>query len=227
MDISLKFNLNTRLFLKNPEESELGRKILERSIVLIHKLGFEEFTFKKLAAGIGTTEAGVYRYFENKHKLLIYLFDWYWSWQEYRITLSTKRLSKPEEKIKRAIRLLTLELSEDVPTSHVNKGLLYEIVTAEGAKAYLTKNVTEYNNVKLFKPYKDLCSLLAGFIKECNSKYAYPRSLATTVVEVAHTQKYYARHLPSLTDFPKDEERLPSFLESLIFSALKANQRLS
>lgn len=222
MDISLKFNLNSKLFLKNPEESELGRKIIERSILLIHKLGFEEFTFKKLAKEIGTTEAGVYRYFENKHKLLIYLFDWYWSWQEYRITLGTKRLLKPEEKIKRAIRYLSYDLHEDVPTSHINKGLLYEIVTAEGAKAYLTKNVTEYNNVKLFKPYKDLCSVLSGFIKECNPKYSYARSLATTVVEMAHSQKYYSKHLPSLSDFPKgEEEKLPVFLEQLVFSTIK------
>lgn len=222
MDISLKFNLNSKLFLKNPEESELGRKIIERSIILIHKLGFEEFTFKKLAKEIGTTEAGVYRYFENKHKLLIYLFDWYWTWQEYRITLGTKRLLKPEEKVKRAIRFLSLDLNEDVPTSHIDKSLLYEIVTAEGAKAYLTKNVTEYNNVKLFKPYKDLCSVISGFIKECNPKYPYPRSLATTVVEMAHAQRYYSKNLPSLTDFPKGEEKkLPIFLENLIFSALK------
>ena len=71
MELSLKIKMNEKLFLRNPEESELGRKIIEFSIILIHKIGFEAFTFKKLAKEINTTEAGVYRYFENKHRLLI------------------------------------------------------------------------------------------------------------------------------------------------------------
>ena len=37
----------------------------------------EEFTFRKLAQKINTTEASVYRYFENKHRLLIYILAWY------------------------------------------------------------------------------------------------------------------------------------------------------
>ena len=79
MELYLKITMNEKLFLRNPEETELGKNIIQRSIVLIHEIGFEAFTFKKLAAEIGTTEAGVYRYFENKHLLLIYIVDWYWS----------------------------------------------------------------------------------------------------------------------------------------------------
>ena len=51
------------------------------------EIGFESFTFKKLAAKIESTEASVYRYFENKHKLLIYLVSWYWNWVEYRLDM--------------------------------------------------------------------------------------------------------------------------------------------
>ncbi|MGZ5010791.1 MAG: TetR/AcrR family transcriptional regulator, partial [Methylobacter sp.] len=65
--------MNDKLFLRDPEQSELGKKIILHSIQLIHKNGFEAFTFKKLAEAIGTTEAGIYRYFENKHRLLIYI----------------------------------------------------------------------------------------------------------------------------------------------------------
>lgn len=222
MDISLKFNLNDKLYLKNPEETELGRRIVGQSIQLIHKIGFEEFTFKKLALEIKTTEAGIYRYFENKHKLLIYLFDWYWSWQTYRLTINTKHLKKPEAKIKLAIQFLSNELKDDLSLNHVNTDVLCEIVTDEGAKAYLTKHVTEYNKVKLFKPYKDLCALIAVFIKEYSPRYKYPRTLATTIIEMAHSQKYYLRNLPSLTDFEKNEaEKISSFLEDLVFGALK------
>ncbi len=221
MDISLNFNLNSKLYVKDPEETELGRKILEQSILLIHKIGFEEFTFKKLAKEINTTEAGIYRYFENKHKLLIYLFDWYWSWQAYRLTIHTRHLKRPEARLKQVISFLSFELKDEVLTHHIDSHILYEIVISEGAKAYLTKNVAAYNKVKLFKPYKDLCGLIAGLIKEINPKYKYARSLATTVIEMAHSQRYYLKNLPSLTDFGKDdEEKIPLFLEDLVFSAI-------
>ena len=81
----IKLSLNHRSYLREPEATELGRKIITESITLIDALGFEQFTFKKLAAEIGSTEASVYRYFENKHKLLVYLVSWYWAWLDYRV----------------------------------------------------------------------------------------------------------------------------------------------
>ena len=74
MKLELQVKMNPSLFLRDPEQSELGKNIIKHSIHLIHDNGFEAFTFKKLAESIGTTEAGVYRYFENKHKLLVYIF---------------------------------------------------------------------------------------------------------------------------------------------------------
>jgi AcrR family transcriptional regulator len=90
--------MKEKLFLRNPEQSELGKKIIMRSIQLIHEQGFKALTFKKLAEAIGSTEAGIYRYFENKHRLLIYITAWYWSWLEYRVPftpliLQTRSLS--------------------------------------------------------------------------------------------------------------------------------------
>ena len=35
MEINLTIKLNEKLYLRNPEESELGKKILHHSIVLI------------------------------------------------------------------------------------------------------------------------------------------------------------------------------------------------
>lgn len=215
--------MNEKLFLRNPEETELGRKIIQHSIILIHKIGFEAFTFKKLAEEITTTEAGIYRYFENKHRLLLYIVDWYWSWQEYRLIFHSNNIKNPEAKIKKAIQLLSAHVVDDMTTDHINEKLLYEIVMCEGAKSFLTKHVLEDNKAKLFKPYKDLCARIAGFIKEYNPKYKYPYSLASTIIEMAHSQKFYMQNLPSLTDFggAKDEKKLVSFLENLIFSSIK------
>ena len=52
MDLKLSIRLNEKLFLRDPESSELGRRIMKHGIELIHKLGFEAFTFKKLAEEI-------------------------------------------------------------------------------------------------------------------------------------------------------------------------------
>jgi AcrR family transcriptional regulator len=75
-DVSIKVNEN--VYLKNPENSDLGRKILSSSIDLIDDIGFEKFTFGKLAKLIKTSEASIYRYFDSKHKLLLYFASWYW-----------------------------------------------------------------------------------------------------------------------------------------------------
>jgi hypothetical protein len=224
MKLQLQIKMNEALFLRNPEETELGRRIIQHSIVMIHKIGFEAFTFKKLAAEINTTEAGVYRYFLNKHRLLLYIVDWYWSWQEYQIIFQTNNIKDAYTKIKIAIQILSSKVEFDHTTGYIDEQLLYEIVMSEGAKVYLTKHVAEDNKAKLFKPYKDLCAGIAVFIKEYNPKYKYPHSLATTIIEMAHSQKFYMQNLPSLTDFraPKDEKKLVLFLEELVFSCIKA-----
>lgn len=220
----LKIKMNKKLFLRDPEETELGKKIINHSIILIHKIGFEAFTFKKLAKEINTTEAGIYRYFENKHRLLLYIVDWYWSWQEYRLTFHINNIKSPETKIKIAIQILCAKVEDDITTEYINEKLLNEVVMSEWAKSFLTKHVTEDNKDKLFKPYKDLSAKIAGFIKEYNSKYKNPHSLSTTIIEMAHSQKFYMYHLPSLTDFgtTKDEKKLVSFLEDLVFKSIKS-----
>ncbi len=88
MELQVKFKMNEHLYLRNPDESDLGRRIITNSVRMIGEMGFESFTFKKLATEIETTEASVYRYFENKHRLLVYLITWYWSWLEYKVMVS-------------------------------------------------------------------------------------------------------------------------------------------
>ncbi|NQY67845.1 MAG: TetR/AcrR family transcriptional regulator, partial [Flavobacteriales bacterium] len=80
---NIAIRVNNSIYLKDPESSDLGKNILGGGIDMIDEIGFEDFTFKKLAKEIGSTEASVYRYFESKHKLLLYIISWYWSWMEY------------------------------------------------------------------------------------------------------------------------------------------------
>ena len=214
--------MNEHLFLRNPEESETGKKIIKHSILLINKYGFEAFTFRKLAIAAVTTEAVVYRYFENKHRLLMYIVSWYWSWQEYKVLFHTNNINEPKKKLKKIIQILAAQVQDDSTTEHVDERLLYEIVMREGAKAYLTRHVTEDNKHRLFKPYKDLCARIASVIIECNPKYKFPRSLASTILEMSHTQNFFMKYLPSLTDFRDitNETATFNFLERLVFSAI-------
>ncbi|HNR06665.1 MAG TPA: TetR/AcrR family transcriptional regulator [Saprospiraceae bacterium] len=223
MEIALQIKMNEKLFLRNPELSALGKKIIQHSIQLIHKNGFESFTFKKLAADIGTTEASIYRYFENKHRLLIYIAAWYWSWLEYRVSVNTMNIKDPAVRLKRVIKLLTAVVEDDIKTTYFNEDILHQIIIAEGTKAYLTKHVTEDNKDQLFKPYKDLCAKIGEIILDYNPKYKYPKSLASTLIEVAHFQNFFMHNLPSLTDFgkDKDESKIVAFLEDLVFSSIK------
>ncbi len=223
MKLQLQIKMNEALFLRNPEQSELGKKIILHSIQLIHKNGFEAFTFKKLAEDIGTTEAGIYRYFENKHNLLVYITAWYWGWLEFQISYHTNNINDPTVKLKRVIKLLATTVEDDELTGYVDESLLHQIVILEGSKAYLTKQVGEDNKQQFFKPYKDLCGVIGNIILECNPKYKYPKSLASTIIEMAHFQNFFMNNLPSLTDFGKDKEesKIVAFLEDLVFSSIK------
>ena len=86
---NIKIEVPLGIYLKDPETSALGKKIVEHSILLIEEIGFEDFNFKKLGQLISSNESSIYRYFESKHKLLIYLTSWYWSWIEYQLVLET------------------------------------------------------------------------------------------------------------------------------------------
>jgi AcrR family transcriptional regulator len=222
MELQFQVRMNPKLFLRDPEQSELGRNIIRNSIELIHETGFEHFTFKKLSQQVGTTEASIYRYFENKHRLLVYIVDWFWTWMEYRILFLTNNMTDPNKKVSTIIRLLSSKDADDPVYTHINKDMLYNIVVLEGSKSYLTRHVTQDNQDQLFKPYKDLCGRIASIFLECNNTYPYPRSLASTLLEMANYQYFFKKNLPSLTDLvdDRDDEKMVAYLEHLVFSSL-------
>lgn len=222
MELQLNIKMNPILFVRDPETSELGRNIVKHGILMIHEIGFEEFTFKKLAISIGTTEASIYRYFENKHRLLVYITTWFWTWMEYQLIFHTNNIKDSKQKINTVINLLTFQEKDQFILEHVNKDILHKIVIAEGDKSYLTKHVTEDNRAMLFKPYKDLCHRIAQIFLEYKPGFQFPHSLATTLIETAHQQMYFKDNLPRLTDFgnSKDMAMVVKYLCHLVYSSL-------
>ena len=218
----VQIRINDKLFLKDPESSELGKKIIEISIQMINEMGSESFTFKKLGKSIGSNESSIYRYFENKHKLLLYLASWYWSWLEYQLVFATNSIKNPKEKLLESILIITREIKEDSAFSHINEVLLNKIVINEYSKSYLTKEVDEENKEGYFVIYKRLVSRLRDMIKEVNPRYVYPSSLASTILESGLHQHFLKDHFSSLTDC--NEKVTPTqYLTHLVFNTLNQN----
>ncbi len=221
----LLFPVNKTLYLRNPQDSALGRKIIAESIRLINQLGFEHFTFKKLADAIGSAEASVYRYFENKHRLLLYLIDWYWLWMDYRFDVVTQNLKDPKARLDACLKeLLTTEPSnKNTPGPDVHA--LKRVVMAEFEKTYLTKHVDRDNREGVFMPFKNVCKKLAGLIGEINPSFPFPHTLISTTLLAANHQLFYAEHLPSLTDIRLSaghpQAQLEHFLQMMIFKTIE------
>lgn len=203
--ITVRLTLNPKLYLRDPQQTQLGQRILQHSIQLIDEIGFEQFTFKKLAERIQSTEASIYRYFENKHQLLVYMLNWYWEWMKFRIDYQTMNISDPRERLRIALRTVVDTTRRNTTIEFVDEDLLHQIVLREGAKTYHTKSVDEENKEGYFLSYKSLCKKIADLILEINPRFPYPRTLASTLVEMANNNLYFARHLPRLTDLPNTE----------------------
>ncbi|MEW7292388.1 TetR/AcrR family transcriptional regulator [Aquimarina sp. 2304DJ70-9] len=215
---NLKVTINDKIYLKDPESSSLGKRIIENSIMMINQMGFESFTFKKLGEKIGSNESSIYRYFENKHKLLLYLTSWYWGWLEYQLVFSTNSISNPKKKLKKAIEIITRTIEEDSSFSHINEVLLSKIVVNENSKSYLTKEVDKENKEGYFSIFKRLVSRIKDMIIEVDQKYKYPSSLASTIIEGALYQHFLKEHFSSLTDC--NEENTPTeYFTELVFNS--------
>jgi AcrR family transcriptional regulator len=215
--------ISPELYTKNPDSSDLGKKIVSKSISMIDDLGFENFTFKKLGIEIGSNESSIYRYFESKHALLIYLINWYWSWIEYKIVFATLNINSPIEKLEKAIKILTEEVVEDNSFSYINEVILTKIIISESSKAYHTKEVDKENEKGFYKTYKNVVERVSSLVLEINPTFEYPHMLVSTVIEGAHHQRYFSKHLPSLTDFEEGKNNIACFYNDLVFKIIKAD----
>jgi len=219
----VRLRINPKIYLKDPESSTLGKHIIQTSIALIDQHGLEWFTFRKLAKSLGTTESSVYRYFENKHRLLIYLTSWYWGWQEYRLVFATANVESPEAQLQTAIRVLAEPLGEADAPPLLDMQALHRIIISESLKAYFTREVDEENKEGFFAPYKRLCQRMSELVLHIQPAYPYPHSLSSTIIEGIYHQQYFAAHLPALTDIQQDTQALIHFFSELAIKTLKAS----
>ena len=188
------------IFLKNPESSTLGKRIVNEGILLIDGIGFEAFTFKKLGERIQTNESSIYRYFENKHKFLLYISSWYWSWMECRLVFETANLKDASDSLMKAILLVTEDTADDISSDYIDESVLKRIIISDFTKTFLTKEVDDENREGFFKIYKRVIYRIAEIIKEVKPAYSFPESLASNIVEGAMHQHFLKRHFKTITN---------------------------
>lgn len=223
MSFSIQISPKASLYIRDPQETATGRDILRTAIPLMQELGFEKFTFKKLAKEMGASEITIYRYFENKHKLLLYLLSWYWEWVKYSIIFNCHNIRDSKEKLEIAIRTVIESNRRNPLVDYIDEEKLYALVIEESEKAYHTKQVDQENREGFFLTLKSLKAEISVIISEINSEYIFADSLASTILEMSSSLRFYANHLPSManvTDKEEIDEQLYMFISQLTFSAL-------
>ena len=205
----MKPEIYNGIFLKDPERSELGRKIIKEGVSLIDKIGFEAFTFKKLGERIQSNESSIYRYFENKHKLLLYISSWYWSWIEFRLIFETANLDDPNHRLTKAIILLTEDTSLEILEDHIKESTLKQIIMSNFVKTF---NTSELEDENFIKTYKRVVLLIAEIIKEVNPYYSYPENLSSSIVEGALHQNFLKQNFKTITNYSESVSPTDFFL---------------
>ncbi len=217
---NLKIAVPEKIYVKDPESSSLGKRIVEHSIILIDDIGFDSFTFKKLGILIGSNESSIYRYFESKHKLLLYLSSWYWAWIEYQLVIETHNLN-PLDKLQKAIEVVSRTTKEDSNFSHINEVVLNRIMVNENSKSFLTKEVDQENKEGYFVIYKRIVHRLRDMVIALKPGYKFPSSLASTIIEGSLHQHFLKSHFTSITDC--DTDITPTqFYKDLVLNTLQS-----
>jgi AcrR family transcriptional regulator len=219
--MSITIQVNANLYLKDPRTSDIGIKILLEGIDLINALGFEAFTFKKLAQNIHSTEATIYRYFENKHNFLLYLINWYWEIIAYRLILATANIEDTRHKLSNCITVLT-GLPDPAQLGFIPDELsLKQLVIQESGKALHTKSVDDENQVGIYLLYKSIVSTVSAYVKQLNPSFPYPEMLISNLIENANQQRFFSVHLPRLTNSTPEKDTVEAFSQLIIQKVLE------
>lgn len=185
---NIRIDVSNKLYVKDPLSSELGTHIISKALPMIDTLGLEMFTFRKLAQEIGTTESAVYRYFENKHKLLLFYTSWYWGVLAYNLAFGTANIESPEKRLERGIQIIVAGPAP-IQNSPFDLDILQRVVVSESSKAYLTKQVDQENKSGLFSEFKQLMQRFSELIEAVTPNYPYPHSLASLFIESQLNQR--------------------------------------
>lgn len=201
---SIQLKVNDKIYLADPAGSDLGKRILKSGSKLICEEGLDSFNFKKLSKEIKSTEAAIYRYFENKNKLLLYYFAWYWKWIEYNVVFGTQNLPTAKQKLEVILNILSNPPQIGNTFDYIDGDSVFKLMGRDGIRILLTPPESD-DEKELIKAFKSLCDRVSIVINEVDESYNLPVQLATTIIVSTHLNKTL---LPVVLDNLKDGELL-------------------
>jgi hypothetical protein len=80
--------------------------------------------------------------------------------------------------------------------------------------------VEQENKDGFFKSYKNLIDRIVRIVQSINPQYPHPKTLASTLLETNHMQKFFGSHMPSITDIGKNDDQVISFFKTMTSSMI-------
>lgn len=198
--VNIVIDINETIFIRDPLQTSLGRNIIKYSIELLDELGFEAFNFKRLAQRMESTEASVYRYFENKYKLLAYLVAWYWDYMHFMILMGLRVIDNPKDKLYHIVETLVRSINDSTAPDYIDLGKLHHLVVENASRVYHNKQVDDLKKEGFYTNLQKLVKTISDIILEADAEFKYPKALATTVVDMCLNSEYNIEHFSHLTD---------------------------
>jgi AcrR family transcriptional regulator len=217
----IRIGVHEKIFIKDPESTELGKKIVQSGVELIELVGLEQFNFKKLATVIEVSESSIYRYFENKYMFLLYISAWYWTWMETYLVFTTSHLPPTEDKILEVIKILCQDDWSAVYSPQFSVSRMRRILVAESSKAFLRKEIDAMNAEGIFSGFKQLSGRISELFGQYKPNYRYPDMLASLLIEAIFHQQFLLAHFPSFDNTQGDNDKLVHFFTHMVISTLK------
>lgn len=215
--------LDKALYAKDPAISDIGKEILKHGVTILEHEGLEAFTFKKLAAAMNSTESTLYRYFNNKHQLLMYLCSWYWSYLEWKMAFATANIEEPEQKLDNALKVL-IECSKNT-NDILDDSLLQKVVCAEWGKVFDAHH-KEIDDLKgYYSSYNSLVERLSLILLENKKDLKGSHGLASAIIDTAMRELFFHFYLPSMNDATKSQHSMLHLLQLLTQSIRNNNGR--
>ena len=125
-------------------------------------------------------------------------------------------IKSASERLKIALSVIVDTANRNTAIEFVDEEALHRIVVREGAKGYHHKSVDEDNEDGFFLAYKRLCKKIGELISETKPGFPYPLAVASTLVETANNNLYFAKHLPRLTDLDGKGQNLSDQVKQLL-----------
>lgn len=203
------------LYVKNPQNSELGRDLISSAAEMIGSSGIEAFTLLKLARKVGCTEATVYRYFGSKQQLLYYLMNLYWGYVAFSVDYHSQKHKSARKQLREAIEVISNPHIEEFTDSALAASLK-SVAIQEGIRIHLTPALSEDLKKGHLAHYVQLISLFETLIREAHPDYEYSRSLAGTLIDASLQQLFHHMHKTPFSDKPCETSGPAGFLKSLL-----------